>query len=96
MKSLCLLLGLFGLSSAFRCNNTITIQDNWVCDGDNDCGDNSDEIGCSCSSSEARCGEGATRSCIPERWICDGDNDCGNNNDEQVQGVSCMSWSLHD
>lgn len=48
---------------------------------DNDCGDNSDEAGCShsCSSVQFKCNSGR---CIPEYWTCDGDNDCGDYSDE--------------
>lgn len=48
---------------------------------DNDCGDNSDEAGCShsCSNVQFKCNSGR---CIPEYWTCDGDNDCGDYSDE--------------
>lgn len=48
---------------------------------DNDCGDNSDEAGCShsCSSNQFKCNSGR---CIPVHWTCDGDNDCGDYSDE--------------
>lgn len=51
------------------------------CVTDNDCGDNSDEAGCShsCSSVQFKCNSGR---CIPEYWTCDGDNDCGDYSDE--------------
>lgn len=52
-----------------------------VCVSDNDCGDNSDEAGCShsCSSAQFKCNSGR---CIPDYWTCDGDNDCGDYSDE--------------
>ncbi|KAI1891108.1 hypothetical protein AGOR_G00160550 [Albula goreensis] len=52
-----------------------------TCVADNDCGDNSDEAGCShsCSSAQFKCNSGR---CIPEYWTCDGDNDCGDLSDE--------------
>lgn len=59
---------------------------------DNDCGDNSDEAGCShsCSSTQFKCNSGR---CIPEHWTCDGDNDCGDYSDETH--ANCTNQGEH-
>lgn len=33
----------------FKCNNDKCIPEKWICDKDNDCGDNSDEVSCICN-----------------------------------------------
>lgn len=65
-----------------------------VCFPDNDCGDNSDEAGCShsCSSAQFKCNSGR---CIPDYWTCDGDNDCGDYSDETHANCTNQGECLH-
>lgn len=66
----------------FSCTSGRCVPNNWHCDGDDDCGDNSDEQGCQqpqCSEREFRCFNGE---CITGSWRCDAVNDCQDGSDE--------------
>ncbi|XP_017777455.1 PREDICTED: low-density lipoprotein receptor-related protein 1 [Nicrophorus vespilloides] len=77
----------------FKCDNDMCITEVWVCDLDNDCGDNSDEPETcknrTCSPDNFRCNSGR---CIPMSWKCDGDSDCSENEDEPP---SCKLADFH-
>ncbi|XP_064642804.1 basement membrane-specific heparan sulfate proteoglycan core protein-like isoform X7 [Lineus longissimus] len=68
-----------------RCNSGQCIPKDYLCDGDFDCADKSDEANCvdtmPCEPNEHRCDSGK---CIQSIWWCDGDNDCGDNSDENI------------
>ncbi|KAM4566808.1 ST14 transmembrane serine protease matriptase a [Odontesthes bonariensis] len=67
----------------FQCNNQNCINSELRCDGWNDCGDMSDEMGCKCSSKSINCRNGL---CKPKFWKCDGVDDCGDSTDEMDCG----------
>ncbi|CAH0560374.1 unnamed protein product [Brassicogethes aeneus] len=66
----------------FTCSNDGCIPKGWRCDGEDDCGDNSDENQCgtnTCAKNYFVCGDGK---CLPSYWKCDYEPDCSDGSDE--------------
>lgn len=67
-------------STAFTCGNGRCVPYSYRCDYYDDCGDNSDEVGClfrNCNSTtEFTCGNGR---CIPLSLVCNGIDNCFDN-----------------
>ncbi|XP_043070815.1 very low-density lipoprotein receptor isoform X4 [Drosophila grimshawi] len=77
----------------FQCQNGDCIPIRFVCDGEADCKDHSDEQVEECKFREATCSTDHFRctngNCIPNKWRCDQENDCSDGSDEA--SALCMN-----
>ncbi|XP_039364874.1 basement membrane-specific heparan sulfate proteoglycan core protein isoform X5 [Mauremys reevesii] len=75
------------------CSNKQCIPRDYLCDGERDCLDGSDELSCGtptpCEPNEFKCRNGH---CALKLWRCDGDNDCVDGSDE----VDCPTKGPYD
>lgn len=80
----------------WQCANKRCIPESWQCDGEDDCGDQSDEDPAHCSTRTCRPGQFKCRNgrCIPQSWKCDVDNDCGDSSDEPLEECSKQHTSV--
>ncbi|XP_031838991.2 sortilin-related receptor [Nomia melanderi] len=69
-------------ANQFTCNNDVCIPEFWHCDGDNDCGDRSDELNCPRKSCFPNFECDNNTKCISPAWVCDIDKDCRDGTDE--------------
>lgn len=69
-------------ATEWQCANKQCIPKEYVCNGNNDCFDHSDE-GAGCTANlpcdTFRCNNGR---CVPDEWRCDGTADCEDKSDE--------------
>lgn len=76
------------LADEKSCRNGECVKLAYVCDGEYDCRDRSDEEGCPppkpCEPNEFQCDN---RRCVQKMWLCDGDDDCGDGSDERDCGT---------
>ncbi|XP_053696263.1 low-density lipoprotein receptor-like isoform X2 [Sabethes cyaneus] len=73
----------------FHCNDGHCIHVSFICDGEADCADASDEDPRECKITESNCSDDKFRCksgrCIPKHWQCDGENDCSDGSDEDSE-----------
>lgn len=90
--------------SLFQCDNGKCVSLSFVCDGEDECGDRSDERDClnfklpsvNCTKEEYKCRDGT---CIPIEKFCDARHDCIDESDEYLDCVKdkkCKGFKCND
>ena len=80
-------------SPNFSCKNFVCIRKEWKCDGEDDCGDNFDEIECQCNATtHFQCN--TTNQCIERSRMCDSKRDCNDGSDESHS--TCTECQLNE
>ncbi|CAH1788845.1 unnamed protein product [Owenia fusiformis] len=84
---------------SFQCDNKLQcINKEWLCDGDDDCSDKSDENATRCFNQTCKddnmwaCPHpDSNPQCVYIRWMCDGEPDCKHNEDEDPANCANMT-----
>ena len=75
--------------SMYSCDNGECIHKVYVCDGDKQCVDGSDETYCQCLADEFKCERSGE--CVNKRQFCNGVEDCKDGSDEE----RCCKFLIH-
>lgn len=84
-----------GLKNAFICDGSRCFRRSVLCDGINQCVDETDEhsedcVPVICNEHQFQCKE--SHQCIPRTWVCDGHKDCTDASDENADCGECSEF----
>ncbi|KAL7037291.1 hypothetical protein ACKWTF_009156 [Chironomus riparius] len=84
----------------FQCKSGECIPIKYICDGESDCKDRSDEDPTECSNIKNECTKDQFQCdngrCIPKRWQCDQEKDCNDGSDEDASHCQAKVCSSED